>query len=252
MSNNREHGERRLFGALLSITNGNSLLAIKDTNKIEMSGLISPDNDWYFDSSQSALGLPGGGRGVTNENRQETLYQTLFGELREEFAPISLPYFRERIGAHKLIHPFAAAQLKEGQAIHQFGVTSISIPFTSFTKKDQREMHELVEKEQAFWMSIGLLFQIAKDAKPNEFQYHNLPIRPQLLAVALINCLEEMVGETSTIKHIHKGNKNTVEFVREQSSLLRLPIKNGTFESDGSVTPHLKPSDKQFLLRQYQ
>lgn len=252
MSNHRENGEKRLLGALLAITKNNQhLLVIKDESKPEMNGLIASSQQWYFDDARPALSLPGGGRGVApTGNRQETLHQTISNETQEELHPLlQVPYARKRAGVRKQLYPFAQAQLKPGVSIQQFGATSLQVPYESFSRVDQRRIEEAVEKEHAFWLKIGSLFQLAGDTNVREFSYREFPLRPQLLAVALIHCLEETAGTASTTKHIIKANRRTIDFVQSESQRLGLPIRNGSFELDGTVSKSLSKSDKQFLLR---
>lgn len=258
MAYSRENGERRILGALAVISHQSEVLLIKDPPKVEVAGAQNSEIlGWWSRTDKNTWGLPGGGRGLQPNGKEETLLRTLSSELTEELAKREGPPYRRlpstnNDGVLQQQYPNVVAQKKQTEGkqllIHQFGVTSVHYPHAKLSKIARADIQKSLDEERAIWMSLQTLVEIFNSDNPILAKEDGLNFRPQVLMAAYIWHLHfSGISPQQFDDTIIASNKAVINFVVNEASQPGDSIKNGSFNPDGTVAM-LNKSDRLFLL----
>lgn len=246
-------GDRRLMGALAVITKGSSLhpdvFVHRDEPRIEVSSMLAK-LAWWPILVEGALGFPGGGRADA-----ETLYQALGREIKEELLFSKLVRLPQKKSAEvaQQVYPSVAAQLPRDQEenhLNQIAVTSVTLPYSEFSRNARSSLDQLVAEQVAQWISLEELYQISLQAQAQENTSHGYVFRPQVLTAAKIWYLTRFSGlKVAQVKdQIIAGNRQTIAFIAREAKRMNRSVVNGTLEKNGRLTEDMIVRDRHFIL----
>jgi hypothetical protein len=262
MAEKRQVGELTAFGR--DGVHGKEVLLFRDPRKVDMAAGIpffheTTSND---PEKNKAWNFVGGGRGaVAEENRQETLVETLNREAAEELETTLFDFSVLQFLQQEW--PVGVAQLKENEGklnTNLFAVTSVWVDVNDLSK-EQRVFLEQAEKQgKAQWFSLSelvfLLEYFAEMSRDNVFMLSALTqrvllsadMRPQVLTVAKYwheywqQNAGEGLSQLGRKNAVQTGNQRLYEAVEQVSNKGKNgAINNGTFDTE---TGFILPADK--------
>lgn len=264
MSHNREHQERRQFGALGVIhrnyRNADQLLVLKDEQKTETVAGLSR----WAEMSDSVWSFPGGGRGMKPKAPSGAVYpenvaMTLSHEIQEELG-VAIQLIQTDL--RKQAYPFLAAQLRlDQQKTDEFAVTSAQLEYDQLSKPQQRLIATGVERGDSRWVEqdeLRLLF-LSKILFQRAGESERFTFRPHALMAAFLWFLQDTQAWSSTAieRFITPLNQKTHAFIyadADKRSRLTAPhrVNNGAFQSDGQLIPseEMDFRDRRYLYPQ--
>lgn len=252
----RENGERRQLGAQALITRSHKdtpfsplveqVLLLHDSAK-ELEAVAGVRAWRKASQNRLNLGLPGGGRGVTEDGSEETLLDTLYQEINEELG-LRVGLLQAGVAFEQLAFPILVAQQKAptSSTIDVFAATGAIIPYDVFdasaqafiTKNEAQDISGVSAEKPFVWQNSLLLAGLfERQASQRKWRQDVLDVfRPQVLGALYVYYLAELHTELEdATRKIALLNRGMYQWVVDEAARLRKEINNGAFSSRGET-----------------